>query len=65
MTQFQAGDYAAAKRSFEKASKLAPASNESKMNQGLVALVNKDYTKARQDFGSAAGAEGLNDALGV
>ena len=35
------------------------------MNLGLVKLAEKDYNAARQYFGAAANAEGVNDALGV
>ena len=35
------------------------------MNQGLVSLLNKDYNAANRSFGSAAGQQGLGDALGV
>ena len=63
--QFVDGDYDAAKANFEKAAQLSSDSNEAKMNLGLVKLVNKDYEGAREAFGSAAGAEGLNDAMGV
>lgn len=63
--QFVAGDYDAAKSNFEKAAQLAPSSNEAKMNLGLVKMLNKDYAGARESFGSAAGVEGLNDAMGV
>ena len=63
--QFVAGEYDAAKANFEKAASLAPSSNEAKMNLGLVKMYNKDYNGAREAFGSAAGVEGLNDAMGV
>ncbi len=63
--QFVAGDYDAAKANFEKAAQLAPSSTEAKMNLGLVKMLNKDYAGARESFGSAAGVEGLNDAMGV
>ena len=65
MAQYEAGDYAAAARNFNKAAQLDGRNNAAKMNQGLTALVDKNYSKAKQDFGAAAGAEGLNDALGV
>lgn len=64
-SQFVAGDYDAAKANFEKAAKLAPSSNEAKMNLGLIKMLNKDYAGARESFGSAAGVDGLNDAMGV
>lgn len=65
MAQYEAGDYAAAARNFNKAAQLDSRSNAARMNQGLTALVDKNYSKAKQDFGAAAGAEGLNEALGV
>lgn len=58
-------DYEAAEMSFAQAAKMAPESGEAQMNQGLVALLNKDYRTANQKLGAAAGVEGLNDALGV
>lgn len=65
MCQYIAGDYSAAKSSFEKAKSLAPDSKEVKMNEGLCQLVNNDLRGANQSFGNAAGADGLNEALGV
>ena len=65
MTQFIAGDYSAAKSNFDKAQHLAPESNEVKMNQGLCELMNNNLRNANDKFGAAAGAEGLNEALGV
>ena len=35
------------------------------MNQGLVSLVNKDFSAAKNSFSNAAGLDGLGDALGV
>lgn len=65
MCQFAAGDYDAAERNFNKAAKLNPNSKEVQMNQGLICLLNNDYDNANEKFGNAAGADGLNDALGV
>lgn len=65
MAQYKAGDYKAAKASFEKAAKLAPNAPEPQMNLGLIALQNKDFRQANQKFGAAAGAPELNDALGT
>ena len=65
MTQYAAGDYAAAQKNFDKARSLAPASNEVQMNQGLCDLMNNNLRSANDKFGAAAGAEGLNEALGV
>lgn len=63
--QYVNGKYDAAKANFEKAARLAPESNEAKMNLGLIKMMNKDYAGARESFGSAAGVDGLNDAMGV
>lgn len=63
--QYKAGDFAAAAANFNKAASLDPAMKEAKMNQGLVALVNKNYAEAKQKLGAAAGAAGLNAALGT
>ena len=65
MVQFAEGDYSAAKANFEKAQKLAPTSNEAKMNLGLCELMDNNLRNANNNFGAAAGAEGLNEALGV
>ncbi len=64
MMQYELGDYKAAAASFDKAASMG-GSAEAKMNLGLIELVNKDYNKANQYFGSAAGVEGLGDAMGV
>lgn len=65
VTQYIAGDYDAAKANFQKALSLNPNNADAKMNLGLIALLDKNFTKANEYFGSAAGATGLNDALGV
>ena len=65
MCQYIAGDYNAAKNSFNKAKSLAPDSKEVTMNEGLCELVENNLRGANQSFGNAAGAEGLNEALGV
>lgn len=65
LTQYVAGDYAAAQQSFAQAARLNPAAAEPQMNQGLISLVNKDYRAANQKFGSAAGLNELGDAMGT
>ena len=65
LCQYIAGNYDAAAANFAKAAQLAPTCNETKMNQGLIALVNKDYNTANEKVGSAAGVEGLPEALGL
>lgn len=65
LTQYVAGDYAAAQKSFAQAARLNPAAAEPQMNQGLISLVNKDYRAANHKFGSAAGLNELGDAMGT
>lgn len=65
LTQYRAGDYAAAKASFEKAAALDSKATEPMMNLGLIQMVNGNYDRANQYFGSAAGVDGLGEALGV
>lgn len=64
-TQYVAKDYTSAAANFAKAAKLAPQSSEVAMNQGLLSLINKDYSAANRSFSNASGLEGLGDALGV
>ena len=65
MTEYEAGNYAAAKTDFEKAKKLDPTSKEVDMNMGLIELIDGNYSKANEYIGSAAGVPEANDALGV
>ncbi len=64
MAQYIDGDYDAAKASFEKAARLTR-NGEPQMNLGLIEMLNGNYAKANQYFGSAAGVEELGDAMGV
>lgn len=65
LTQFVAGNYEAAKSSFDNAARLNSNSQEVEMNQGLISMLNKDYRKANEQFGAAAGVPEVSDALGV
>lgn len=65
MCQFMDEDYEAAKACFSEAANMAPEAVEPQMNLGLVALVDKKYSEANQYFGAAAGAENLDEAMGV
>ena len=65
MAQYIDGDYSAAKASFKKASQVNSKAAEPQMNLGLIELLDKNYDKANQLFGAAAGVGGLNEALGV
>lgn len=65
MTQYIAADYNNAGKSFAKAAQLAPQGAEPKVNLGLMELLNGNYAAAKNYFGTAAGPDALNDALGV
>lgn len=65
MAQYANGKYDAAKQSFAKAAQLANGAAEPQMNLGLIDLLNGNYASANKYFGSAAGQNGLGDALGV
>ncbi len=64
MAQYIAGDYSAAKANFQKAASMGK-NPEPQMNLGLIEMLNKNYAKANQHFGSAAGVNELGEALGV
>ena len=64
MTQYTAGDYAAAKASFAKATSVSK-NPEAAMNLGLIELVNGNKNGANQYFGAAAGVPELGNALGT
>lgn len=65
VTQYAAGDYAAAAKNFDRAGQLNPQAKEVEMNKGLIEMVNKNYTKANEYLGAAAGVPENADALGV
>ncbi len=64
LAQYVDGDYNAAKASFAKAASMGN-NPEPKMNLGLIELLQGNYAKANQYFGSAAGVAELGGALGV
>lgn len=65
LTQFEDGDYQAAAANFNQAARLNPNSKEVAMNLGLISMLNKDWSKANEQLGAAAGVPEANDALGV
>ncbi len=65
VTQFKAGDFAAAKANFAQAARLAPAEAAPQLNLGVASMVNKDYRDAKQKFGNAAGLGELGEATGT
>lgn len=64
LTQYVKGDYDGAAANFNKASALT-SNGEPRMNLGLIEMRNKNYNKANQLFGSAAGVDELGQALGL
>lgn len=64
MAQYIAGDYSAAKANFQRAASMGN-HPEPQMNLGLIDMLEGNYTSANQRFGSAAGVDGLGDALGL
>ncbi len=64
MSQYKLGDYQAASANFNQAAKRAPQSSEVKLNQALIALVNKDMNTATSLLGQAGGVPEAASALG-
>lgn len=62
---FQNNQIAKAKTNFAKASSLSTKAAEANANLALLALADNDVAKAEQLLGNAAGANTLNEALGV
>ena len=65
LTQYVAGDYKSAAANFDKAARMNPNAKEVEMNRGLISLLNKNYGKANEQLGAAAGVPETADALGV
>ena len=65
MTQYMVGDYEGAQANFEHAHRLNPSAKEPEMNLGLISMLNRDYAKANEQFGAAAGVPETADAMGV
>lgn len=65
LMQYIAGDYTSAQSNFRKAQQIDPTIAQASMNQGLIAMVNNDYSTANRLLGNAAGLPELNDALGT
>jgi tetratricopeptide (TPR) repeat protein len=65
VTQFKDGDYSGARANWEHALRLNSSAKEPKMNLGLIAMMNNDYTTANQYFGAATDVPESADALGT
>lgn len=59
------GDYSKATQMYNKASQISSRSAEPNMNLALISMIEGNDSKAEQLLGSAAGANTLNEALGV
>ena len=64
MVQYERGNYSGAMKSFTKANQVQN-NPESNMNLALLDMLNGKYDDANKLLGSAAGVEGLNEALGT
>ncbi len=65
LAYYVAGDYAGAKENFNQALKVNPNAAEARMNLGLLSMLSGDMRTANQEFGSAAGVDGLGGATGT
>lgn len=65
VTQYKAGDYRGAMANWQHALRLNPSAKEPQMNMGLIAMIDKDYNKANEYIGAAAGVPESADALGT
>lgn len=65
LINWEEGDLGAAQQNFAKAAQLNPSSAQTAMNNGLIALVDRDYAAANTAFGQAGGLNELGEALGV
>jgi tetratricopeptide (TPR) repeat protein len=62
---FKRGEYAKASQAFDRAAQVAPNAPEVNMNKALLALINNDVNKANELLGRSAGADGLDEAMGL
>lgn len=62
---YQLGKYDAAAKALAQAAKIAPNNKEVELNEGLLALVNNNVSKAKDLIGGAAGVPEAASALGV
>ena len=62
---FKQGDYAKAEQAFNRASQVAPNAPEVNMNKALLAIIDNDMTTANELMGRSAGADGLDEAMGL
>ena len=62
---FKQGDYAKAEQAFNRAAQVNPNAPEVNMNKALLSLLKNDLTTANELLGRSAGADGLDEAMGL
>ena len=62
---FKQGDYAKAEQAFNRAAQVNPNAPEVNMNKALLAIHENDLTIANELLGRSAGADGLDEAMGL
>ena len=62
---FKQGDYAKAEQAFNRAAQVNPNAPEVNMNKALLAINENDLTIANELLGRSAGADGLDEAMGL
>ena len=62
---FKQGDYAKAEQAFNRAAQVNPNAPEVNMNKALLAILENDLTNANELLGRSAGADGLDEAMGL
>jgi tetratricopeptide (TPR) repeat protein len=62
---YKQGDYAKAKQAFDRAAQVNPSAPEVNMNKALLAIMNNDLQTANELLGRSAGADGLDEAMGL
>lgn len=62
---FQQGDIAKAEQAFNRAAQVSVSAPEVNMNKALLAILNNDLNTANELLGRSAGANGLDEAMGL
>lgn len=62
---YKQGDYAKAKQAFDRAAQVNSSAPEVNMNKALLAIMNNDLQTANELLGRSAGADGLDEAMGL
>lgn len=62
---YKRGEFAKAKQAFDRAAQVNPSAPEVNMNKALLAIMDNDLDSATELLGRAAGASGLDEAMGL